>query len=73
MGGVAGVAGTLCGGDGACVLPPATEGPCCEDVQSGPLAGKCVSGPSISDVDCANVGGSFTSDGLCLPAEVCID
>ncbi len=71
--GVAGAPGTVCSGNGTCVPPPAAEGACCGAIQSGVFAGKCVSGASISDVDCANVGGSFVGDGVCLPAEVCID
>ena len=62
-----GAPGSVCGGDGACAPPPASEGDCCEDLGGEPCQGGVASG------DCTGAGGTFVGDAVCLPAGLCID
>jgi len=71
IGATPGGPGTICGGDGACAPPPVPEGDCCQDLTIGGEPGRCAGG--LGQVDCGNEGGSFVSDAVCLPAQLCID
>jgi hypothetical protein len=64
-----GAPGTVCDGlTGGCTATPATLGGCCQDLTS---FGSCVTGPAMSEAECAGEGGTFFPNALCLPSGSC--
>jgi hypothetical protein len=57
--GTLGPPGSVCGGGGDCVAPPASGGPCCE------LSYTCVAGPSGDATTCTSAGGTFHASAVC--------
>jgi hypothetical protein len=73
LGATAGAPETVCSA-GACVAPPAVDGPCCEGATIPGLPNPvCGSSPLYDAANCANLGGTFVEDAVCLPAQICVD
>lgn len=65
-----GAPGTVCGGSGECVAPPAQAGPCCEDASLTRGARVCLG--NETEVNCGGRDGIYSASALCRPNQTCV-
>jgi len=68
--GTPGGPGTVCGGSGDCVAPPAQAGPCCEDASLTRGLRVCLA--NETEVDCGAREGTWSASALCRPNQTCV-